>query len=611
MKRIFGILIILLIMITANRTVKTYPLEQKVTNGPDFELVDFKLVPDDFYHQAGIYKLVATIKNNGSGSATSGEVPHAWEKIYYELTLANGVGTLDESLINHDLNGDSDKTDTFDVTWFHNDSRQWDAVIDGGHAYSFWEGSPENPWKNQTFYVKGKPKLFQLGSVTHSLYFANNTIARFGLIDAQVLIHPSPNFELELDSDLRAIGFLIDDDEVEVNYTQTRERFIGGSSSNITVYVIPNHAFEIDNRTQITFKGLLLMNKTKMTHLELSMNWSPDAKEKETWRLIDQEMPMEAVELPFFGLDFVNLELKKINLCEIEFTGTIQNFGAPASTGIIMVPWEKTVVYMPLTGGEGTLDENIIDSDLNGDGDNADTFSVSWFHNETRQWDAKIDGIHAYAVLEQDPSLWWYNFSWYLNGKLKHFQLGNQTHVLYGASSGCAAFAFGDVSFLTHPSPNYQLYIATSNKSSLDKISVTNFKINGEPVTINHTWTMKDVDLEIGWILFYKIYIIPNKASHIATGEKVTISGTFKANDAISFSAFSNINWSPDGNKRHKWWILFPDLNLEGCTSPTTFISSATSTSTMMAIYPSFLFTIIVTLIITILWNNRKKRKSI
>ncbi|MHA1967595.1 MAG: hypothetical protein ACW964_07320, partial [Candidatus Hodarchaeales archaeon] len=211
MKRTYSILIVLLIMIITTRTVKTYPLEQKVTNGPDFVLVDFELVPDEYYHQTGIYSLVAIIKNNGSGSATSGEVPHAWEKVYYELPLMNGVGTLDESLIKHDLNGDTDKTDIFDVTWFQNESRQWDAVIDGGHAYSFWEGSPESPWKNQTFYVNGKPKLFQLGSVTHSLYFANNTIARFGLIDAQVRIHPSPNFELELDSNLRALAFLIDE----------------------------------------------------------------------------------------------------------------------------------------------------------------------------------------------------------------------------------------------------------------------------------------------------------------------------------------------------------------------------------------------------------------
>lgn len=588
----------------------TYLSEDKSTNGPEIIVVDIYLSP----YQKGAYFYYVTLQNNGTGPITSGEEPHAWEQIYYELPLVAGIGTLEEGLINLDLNGDADKSDQFTVTWFHNASRQWDATIGSVHAYSFWEGSATAPWHKQSYYLNGKPKLFQLGTENHSLYFANETLARFGLGNAQILSHPSPNFELEVDSGTQAVSFQFDfGDYVPIHHTQTRERIMGGRSVNTTVYIIPG--FGLDSGAQTTLSCYLLMNETKSISETLSMNWSPDGNNKKTWQLDEQEITAEAIERPFFaGKD---QQMNQINASALEFTATIRNHGTPAVNGKLTISWENAMYEMEITGGEGILEESLLDLDLNGDGDESDTFPYTWFHNDTRQWDAIIhDGsndIHTYAILDQDPSERWENFSYYLNnGQPKLFQLGNQTHSLYGVSSKYAAFGFGNVIFLSHPSPNFMFVMyAGENKSNIKSIDVVDFKINGEPVKPNLTMSLRSFFLT-DTADDLKVYLIPNKAFTVTTGEEQIISATIIANETSGpFMPQMIVNWSPDGNRRFRWYTtMFSPVFFEINTKITMSNPPTTSMSTTPHSTPSFPYMSSISIVIlTIAWNNRRKRR--
>ncbi|MFX0209315.1 MAG: hypothetical protein ACFFDT_25250, partial [Candidatus Hodarchaeota archaeon] len=170
-------------------------------------------------------KFNITVCNNGE-SATAGLVSIMWETIYYEIPLTNGAGILDESEVDYDLNDDNDKSDAFDVVRFQNNGRLWDAKInDNGeevHAYSICEGPLEDPWSIRQYYYEGQPKLFNLGTETHFLYWATDDIAVFGLGEGEIVKHPSPSFELIIDSDkIEANDFYINGKTVKANYTDT------------------------------------------------------------------------------------------------------------------------------------------------------------------------------------------------------------------------------------------------------------------------------------------------------------------------------------------------------------------------------------------------------
>jgi hypothetical protein len=238
-----------------------------------------------------VFQLNATFQNNGSTPATTGTLPISWENRCFQIALSGGVGSLNESVAGLDLNGDDDKIDSFPVTWFHNETRPFDAIVDGVHAYALSEGPLEDPWffLNRTYYIDGKPKLFQLGTKTHTLYDASATWAYFGL-DAFILHHPSPNFQLTVQfyevnvaQNLHATDFKINGESVEINHTIiTREHL-----SNIElppfeykIYIIPNKAKIFDSGEYKTFSSILRVNKTITADVGILINWSPDGNRR-------------------------------------------------------------------------------------------------------------------------------------------------------------------------------------------------------------------------------------------------------------------------------------------------------------------------------------------
>jgi hypothetical protein len=149
-------------------------------NEPDLTLIDSILVDDQ--PGTGVVHFNATIRNSSSAPATTGTVPISWEKVRLGVPLSGGIGVINETTTDLDLNGDGDKIDTLSVTWVHNETRPWDANINGEYVYALRDDS------HQSYYINGNPKLFQLGTRSHFLYEGNDQWADFRL-DALILHH--------------------------------------------------------------------------------------------------------------------------------------------------------------------------------------------------------------------------------------------------------------------------------------------------------------------------------------------------------------------------------------------------------------------------------------
>lgn len=546
-------------------------------NRPYFIGTDFDIIDVD----TGIKQFGARVKNIGA-PATAGDVPISWENIIYDLTLDDGTGTLIESDVGQDLNGDGDTLDSFDVTWFHNDTRNWDAVINDGvqdiHAYSLWEGPIGDRRVNRTYYINDESKVFTLGSETHTLLVADNDLAAFGLGNAQILHHPNTNFELVFEhegafSSLRATDFEINNQPVKLNHTwnQLWYPYWEEIPWNDKVYIVPNNDLVIDQDEEVTFSCTLIAHGVITTDVYLILNWSPDGN------IRYYSIPfIEEVTFNLPDLSHVSSSLSSTELGIYEFTATIRNDGAPATVGTMTLDWGQLAYQMPLVDGAGTLDESIVDLDLNGDGDSTDSFNVVWSPNVTRPWDAIIDGVHAYAIFEGPYDNIRQLETYYLDsGQPKLFQLGSETHSLQRAENNFAIFSLNCPKMISHPSSNFELYFNTTS------ISANNFKINGEPVDEDYTWIGDEYYPAEPWAGKKRwsstVIVVPTNDA-IDAGETVTFSCTITAHETITCDLVLLMNWSPDGNTRLRWIPYREgDVSFEAHTSTTTTPTSATT----------------------------------
>jgi hypothetical protein len=240
-----------------------------------------------------------------------------------------------------------------------------------------------------------------------------------------------------------------------------------------------------------------------------------------------------------------------------QFSVRIKNRGSvSAISGLVPISWEDYFYEIPLKDGIGTLDENMLGVDLNGNGDILDEFSVRWFCNSIRQWDAIIqDGlqdIHVYSIFEgsiENPGgIRTYN----IDGHSKLFQLGNQTHSLYMANNDRAWFGLTNGVIRSHQSPCFELIVDS-------KIVITEVKINHKPVSLDYTWTFADNIVSGPWNT--TAYIIPVPVPGVLAEETVTLSCTFISNSSISSDIFLYMNWSPDGYIR-KIWDFFEKIEI-------------------------------------------------
>jgi hypothetical protein len=259
---------------------------------PEFNLLDAAVTPI----KRGVSQFTATIQNDGA-PAGPGLVPIGWEEIVYDIPLENGIGILVESEIGNlgfDLNGNGDTLDTFDVVRYQDETRQWDAIVDGVHAYSIFEGPEDNPGSIRRYDLYGESKLFRLGTETHYLYTANNEFARFGLGNAFVQDHPSANFELVLDHRILATEFKINGVPVEVNQMVTVDEGTADNLKTETVYIVPNQPLELSTGEEITLSCTLLATEAIDSIVGVILNWSPDGKTRYIWVPFYEEVSFES-----------------------------------------------------------------------------------------------------------------------------------------------------------------------------------------------------------------------------------------------------------------------------------------------------------------------------
>jgi hypothetical protein len=591
---------------------------------------DFVLIGDPFTSilQPGVLRITATIMNNGSAAAIPEDVSITWEDLYYELVLDNGTGMLNETDMDHDLDGDGDKTAMYNVIWFHDVNRQWDAVINGSngekHVYSLWEGPPESPWSNLTRDINGTSKLFQLGNQTHVLYGADNDTARFGF-GAVTMIHPGPHLELEVTSSTSAVSTMIDGNPVEVNHTGTRKVYSEGNWSTTTRYIISSQEFELGAGKQVSIALALMASEATTAYLGLFMNWSPDGDTRRNWKLHEAAVSIQAMDRPFFWTR--DYDYTKEGTGEIHFNATVINSGLTATAGTVQTSQEDVIHTIYLEYGAGMLNESEVGEigmDLNGDGDQTDTFNVTSAPSSTREVDVTItDGtteIHAYAICEE-----WYgepyphhevrNYS--INGQSKVFQLGSENHLLDLAYPLYDFARFGlNAVVLDHPSPNFEFIVSSTGIDSLDNLTVEDFKINGKAAELNYSGSpiYSAYDFDPGK---YKLYIVSSPGLEITTGEQVTFSCTINATSNVTFYTDFFVNWSPDGIQRYIYWTVGGESGLTITwpyqpppdTTPTTTPTSDTSTTTTPPV-TGFTFLAPAALAVPIVLSRRRRKRD-
>jgi hypothetical protein len=275
MKRASLILILLISIFIAIGGVKSYPQKLTSDDFPDFEQTSFIFNVT----QNGVGKVEAAIRNNGSAPATTGAVPSTWEKVLLTMTLSSGEGTINESFVDFDIDGDGDKADTFDVRWSPTPNRSMDATVDGDHVYSLYEDDG-----SYNFSVNGISKYFQLGSdKQHAMYYASEDYAEF-MFDVVQKYLPNPTIIWKLSTwDLSTIehvtvtDFTINGEAVEVNLTHNSKQFLSDLEPvDERWYVIPNQAFEIGVGETVDLSCILTADRTVTIDLGLIITWSLD-----------------------------------------------------------------------------------------------------------------------------------------------------------------------------------------------------------------------------------------------------------------------------------------------------------------------------------------------
>jgi len=547
-----------------------------------------------------VYEFSVTVEHNGSDSATAGPVPIPWEKVSYDLPLTNGAGILAESTVNYDLNGDGDQIDTFDVTWSPNATRPWDATINDGiediHIYALDETPPGVFPSIRNPIINGMSKLFSLGSETHFLYRADNNAASFGLGEAYIHNHPGPNFELLLfSSKVTAFDFKINDNPVDLDFSTTVYSivdYIVNPPTDTPIYVVPAETFDISPGAQTNFSCTLVAHEATTFDIGLLLNWSPDGANRYRWIPVWDIISLKAINRPHFIP--VDTTLTQVESGVKELTTTVKNIGASATTGLIPVFWEPDYYPLALNEGDGVLDESDIGLDLNGDGNTADTFTVTWLDSPTRPCDANVDGKDVSAILDQ-PQSPWYNLTYNFGGQSKLFQLGSKTHCLYFADANVAEFGLCGT-LREHPSPSFKLV-------SFANVIAEDFKINGNPVDEDYSepFVLWYPDQEVN----YTTYVIPNQAFNIGTEEEITLSCNLGVSETTTTEVVVSINWSPDGNIRYTWRTFAEETTIEATTTPTS-----TTTTTTAHGNPGFTVLIALLLGVPLLTQRRRKKKG-
>lgn len=287
-----SVILLLVFMLITMRVGNAIPL----SDAPDFNMVDYSFSKT----HTGVNRLNATTKNDG-GDASVKIATVFIERLYYELKLDNGVGSLNESVVGVDLNDDEDINDKFSVIWRkpgENYTRQWDAVIAGRNVFGLNEGPLEDPWRVKSYYLEGEEKLFRLNNQSglyHHLYMASNTLAAFGINVKKILKIPSPFFLLHFSlAEVTADNFRINGEAIDANFTtRIEEIWVNETRGNSTLYYVTNGQ-GVDAAEEVNFLCEFVSHQNTTSTVSLQMNWSPDSNTRYGWTQFSEKLSLKA-----------------------------------------------------------------------------------------------------------------------------------------------------------------------------------------------------------------------------------------------------------------------------------------------------------------------------
>ncbi|MHA2243949.1 MAG: hypothetical protein ACXADY_03190 [Candidatus Hodarchaeales archaeon] len=415
------------------------------------------------------------------------------------------------------------------------------------------------------------------------------------------------SFELRVNASINAIKFKINDFPIEANFSEISEEIGGLITPKTRIYRVPNNERKINVGETVSFFCTLISHNTTNINIELLLNWT-DGTRTNYWKLVEQAEAVKNVEQPFF--EILSSILTDTENYTKQFSTTIKNHGASATKENIFMTWEELNYVLPLTEGQGTLNESVVNLDLNGDGDEVDTFEVTWFKNQTRQIDATIDEVHVYALIETLEEEYT-TLTYYINDKSKLFKLGNNYHALYECTEDYVDLGLNS-KIVPHPTPNFQFMIDSFNLTAIQYVNVSNFRINGKSTSLNSTVTLR-TNYQDAWPyppFDITSYIIPSNI--ITSGEEVTFSCTLSATQNITIDIWFWVNWTPDGNIRYRTppFIEMPvlsEIDLIGFLPPKSGVPSNGFPGYSFTLLIAFSFTLLIAFLFICIYFTRKK----
>jgi len=283
---------------------------------PTLEIPLFGLLGKEVTNFQGGVNVTLTFRNYGF-DATSGTVWIPWEKIYYSAFLGGASPNprnITETLLQYDVNGDSDTSDVFTIYGIDNKT----VEIDGVTGYSMFLPEQRMTVDTKLIYDVMERNSFVLGSRNYSLYRVllpanpwDFGYAEFG-VDSFFRYHPSPNIEFVIEQKATSINSTSTAEiiSVELNGTPTPSEFNWVSPWFSETYF--NETFidgqwYVDN-TYVYPLGFLNNGSAFTVHLSIRgepgsyslltlINWAPDTLHR--YRYLVFISPEYANEIPF------------------------------------------------------------------------------------------------------------------------------------------------------------------------------------------------------------------------------------------------------------------------------------------------------------------------
>lgn len=256
--------------------ISSAPLSLVTGDAPTLDVPIFKLLNKEISQVGEGVVVEFTFKNIGS-PATTGAVWLPWEKIYFIPSLSGSPpgGSINETILSFDVNGDFDKSDVFRVSYI-DDSR---AEVNGTIARAMH--TPEQTFNYADYWLSvGEKTDFTLGSKRHALYFIEESYAVFA-IDSFFRDHSSPNIEILLFDEAVSLSdtmkaevtsFKLNGASLPFEFNWVMHEF-GEQWGIYNIYVYPLNF--IDTNEVFTI-SLSVKGESGNYTLYTLFNWSPD-----------------------------------------------------------------------------------------------------------------------------------------------------------------------------------------------------------------------------------------------------------------------------------------------------------------------------------------------